>query len=110
MPFDADFAAAGLAQLLETLGEDIVYRPVDGTARTIRALVDRQDRQDGAYGRTPVTQITVLDDDSDGIAAADLDTARDMVDVAAISGADADSRAITRIVDQRPGVLVLEVR
>lgn len=60
MGFRSDFTACGLPELIEYIGEEVVFTPRNGTARTINAIVDLKPagRKDGA-GRMTVPKLTV---------------------------------------------------
>ena len=100
--------------------ETVIYRPAGGVARNVVALVDRDPPgplagMAAAIGKqvriTVVNQATNADDDDyGGIAATEIDTGGDKVDVAPRLGETAETRPIKRIAMQDEGMLTIEVR
>lgn len=111
-----DMAADALATFLnvDEWAEYIVYRPVDGRPRQIKAIVDRHppESPDGAGGIvTPFAIIDVADDQIQGIAASLLDRGGDLVDIPLRDGStDFDTRPINRLLMASNGMLKLEIR
>jgi len=92
------------------LTEQVTYRPVVGDARVIDALVDRDGRDDAMNAATPAMRVTVLDDETDGITAVEIDTGGDRIDVAERIGGAATSRHIQRIAEQDGEFVTVEVK
>ena len=67
------------------LAEEIVYKPHDGTPRTVRAFVERRgpEPRDGIRTRTTaVVVVTVANDPERGISSAEIDLNADRIIVA----------------------------
>lgn len=99
--------------ILPDLGEPVVYRPASGAPRTIHALVERLPPEDYADVEVPgpVVRITVANHHIYGISSAELDTGRDVVDVAVRAGERPVARPIAGLVGPHArGALTLEVR
>ncbi len=91
--------------------ERLVYRPRTGRARPIQATVTRGSPAPMiGTARAPRFAILVLNDASDGIAAAALDVGADRIDVAETIGGEAMPRGIQKIAKQSPDWLVLEAQ
>lgn len=100
--FDADDA--------ETPSEEIVYRPNGGDARTIRAIVTREIPREIGNARSPLVRLTVQNDATDGITAAEIDDGADQIDVATKPGGTATTRNIYRVVSSNTAFVTLEVK
>lgn len=97
MTFDTDFAAAFRDDLLGQFGEEIVYKPNGGLARTITAIVNRNPPAilTGAQaGVTPRLTITVENHATRGIALDEYDTGKDLVEIAVRPGKDPEELTI----------------
>lgn len=92
--------------------EPVVYRPAGGEARTIAALVDRGGRDaDGATrAAAPGMTAIVLNDAADGIAATEINTGGDRIDLAERVGGIAVRRQIRRIAEQDPDLVRIDVQ
>ncbi len=100
--------------------ETLVYRPSEGSARNIKALVDRdlpETPPEPLRAMAPSIMVTVLnqatdsDDDSyGGISATEIDTGRDRIVVAVRAGQTAVERGFGGLSEQDGGMLRLEVR
>jgi len=101
------------AEAIEYAGESVSYVPAGGDARSIRAVVNRTDAAGlGVAGEAVSPQITVavLNDETDGISSDEVDTGGDKITLALRLGETAQSRRITRIVQQDAATLIVEVR
>jgi hypothetical protein len=104
--FQTDFAEAGLADLLEYSGEDVIYTPppsltpgVAPVPRTIRARVKRgpiQTRTETGKTQVGRMEITVANDADSGIAAADQPWLGGTITVAYVPGLAAAAFPIHR--------------
>ena len=92
--------------------EDVQYRPYRGRVRTVAAIIERMGPEGYASGSAGRFQVTVLDDEIDGIAADQIDLSGDRIDVPEKRGdTTLVSRRIHAVVDQDdPDFLVMEVR
>lgn len=112
MPLDL---SADAAKFMLDFAEDIVYRPLNGRPRTIKAVVNRDVHRpmDGAGGGRPINAmtITVANDRITGIASDEIDTGGDRIDVAVRVGGRPETRPIASdILNQDAGMLELGVR
>lgn len=108
-----DMAAPFLEDRVGLDPETVVYRPADGDPpREITAVVDRQPPAviaEARGARAPRWRMWVQNDPDLGIAADELDTGGDQIDVSErISGA-AETRVILRLISQDNGMLCVEV-
>jgi len=82
--------------------------------RAITAIVERNNyiaKLSGApYGTSPVLEVTVVNDSDDGISSDEIDTGRDIIELAVRLGETAQRRRITKILWMDEGMLGLEVR
>lgn len=111
--FDRLFAAGARSAHKSQFGETVVYwkRGASG-GRTIMAGVDRTHpkvMQEAAL-ITQYAEITVDDDDETGISASELDTGGDEIEYSERVGKTATRRPITKLLKQRGGRMLLEVR
>jgi len=100
--------------------ETLVYRPDGGTARNVKALVDRETpapTAEAPRAMAPeihvalVNQATSSDDDTyGGISAGEIDTGKDRIVIALRAGATAVERGLGPLVEQDGGMIRLEVR
>jgi hypothetical protein len=110
-----DYMAADMAIVTGTddHGETVTYRPYGGTARSITAIVERDDETDvdvASNVTAPLITITVANSATAGISATEIKVGADQIDVADRPGKTATSRVILRIIEQDKQALVLEVR
>jgi hypothetical protein len=114
-PDPTDALAVDAASFLADFGETVIYRPaaVGAATRTIVAVVNRPEPQPSgpvnAWEGMAIT-ITVANNATTGISAAELDSGRDKIDVALRVGGTVAARPIVGIVSQDSGMLTLEVR
>jgi hypothetical protein len=103
---------------LDAWGEQMIYTPAVGDARTITAIVDRNVRTRTVVGTSaPQCEVmvanratSITDDGYGGISSAALDRGGDKLTFApVIGGADRDW-TINKIIAQDGGMLTLEVR
>lgn len=98
----------------DEFAESIVYRPFNGTPRTISALVTRNppaDLNGVPYAQgTFVMIVEVANSETTGIALSELNTGKDFADIAEKYGGTAKQRTIVKLVDQDSAMLALEVR
>jgi len=100
--------------------ETVIYRPADGDARNVIALVDREapgplPGAGAAVGQqltiTVINQATNADDDDyGGITSDEIDTGGDKVDVAPRVGETRKTRMVKRIAAQDEGMMTVELR
>lgn len=109
MPIFDEFQT-DMADTIQEVGEDIVYKPYGGSPRTIRAFVERGIAD--VSGLTPgsVAIVYVLNDRTTGIPSAQLDRGRDKVSVSHRHGGTAQDRTIGEILQQNPAFMQLELR
>lgn len=107
-------ARRDMRALLAATGETAVYRPTDGAARTVTAVVHRAPPTAGAPLRQPQAELeieVVNDDEADseyglaGIAAASW-RRTDVIEVPVVAGGDAQLLRLARIVHQSAGAVV----
>lgn len=112
--FDTLFQSMAVPVLRGSTGETVVYRPVGGAARTITAIqVDRNpiaviDGIPQALGTHFV--VTVENDVTRGILATEFNDGGDEMDVAPRPGAARVTKTITKKIEDKGGMLTLEVR
>ena len=96
----------------ERLGrtETLTYTPRGGSARSIEGLVERPGNEDTMHAASPALRVTVLSDDTDGIATDEVDTGGDTLSVAERVGEAAATRQITAVESQDEDWLTVEVR
>ena len=113
--------ASDAEMFLAEWGDEIIYRPAGGTARTILAVIDRNppagisESPSGGIGKSITIDVanratSVDDDEYGGISSDEVDTGGDKVDVALRIGLTAQSRMISRVLSQDAGMMQLEVR
>ena len=94
--------------------EVVVYRPKGGKPRSIRAQVDRQPFDAAAGGgnfNSAVFTVSVKNDATTGVYLAELNRDNDTLEMPERTSDRKDSIfKITRLIDQDPGMLTLEVR
>lgn len=93
--------------------EDIKYYPKGGGVREIRAIVDRQGVAalgDAPHGKSHLLNITVKNDDTEGISSSEVDTGGDEVELQVRLSESVKRRRITKVISQDPGMMQLEVR
>jgi hypothetical protein len=89
------------------MNETVIY---NGT-RSISALVDREPPSDYGNALSPSILISVLNDDTDGISSAEIDTGSDTITIEERPGnGNAVARSISAIIEDDPIGLVLEIR
>lgn len=106
--------------ILDEWGEDVVYTPRGGTARTIVAVVERSrpDAIPGASaGMSPSLVIRAMnratakaDDGYGGVLASAVDKGGDTVALAVVQGGTAQTRRIAAVVSQDEAMIGLELR
>lgn len=91
--------------------EWVIYRPLNGIPRSVKAIVDRSPPESmSPHGLAPRMTVMVANDPSDGISSREIDTGGDMIDVADRVGCDATSRPIAQITSHDEGFITVEVR
>lgn len=109
---DFDTALASDASIfLDAFGEDIVYLPIGGGSRSIRAVVTRERPAQFTTSRakTPKLIIHVANNSTIGISSTEIDKGGDQVTVAVRLGETAQNKRITKIIGQDAGMLKLEI-
>ena len=88
--------------LLAEFGEYATYTPAGGSARQIRAIVDRAERavSGAGHGMGPRITVQVENHAGRGIALTEIDCGRDTVSVAVRRGETAQARALSKITNQ----------
>lgn len=111
--FDTRFAARSFPRLLARHGESIVYRPKNGRARTITAIVQRdapaQAVEHNLINKDVMT-VEVLADEVDGIGLRELNTNGDTIEFPKRKSGESSTLSIAKLVNQEGGILTLEVR
>lgn len=103
--------AADAAVFFDDLAEPAVYRPRGHPPRIVNVVVDRQE----AASQSPLglvaarMLVAVRNHPTEGIPLDTLDLAGDTIDLPVRDGTDPSPRAITGIVSQDAGILILEV-
>jgi hypothetical protein len=114
MSAQSDIKAMILAAILtddaQSVAESVTYTPASGTARTIAALVLR--RQPAPYGNSisPVLQVSVANDGTEGISSASINAGSDTITVAERPGGTPAARNIGRIITSNAAYMTLELR
>lgn len=97
----------------DDFAESVVYYKRNGLSRTINVVVMREafaiNPEDGDT-ITPVFEIQVANDPTNGIASDELNIGGDMISFAVRVGRHAERRSITRLIQHDEGMLVLECR
>lgn len=115
MTLQATIAADALTVFTSTddFAEVVTYKPRGGTARSINAVVLREQitvlAEDGDTV-APVWQVHVANDSTYGISSAELNLGGDKITLPPRDGKDAEDRSITQLMIQDVGMLVLECR
>ena len=111
--FDAHFAAAGFAMLLDNFGESITYLPFSGGARSIIAIIEREPPAilDAAGNAVlPTATIRVYNSCRSGISSKELDTGKDEIEMILKVGDALPKRmSIMQMTSQDSGVTSLAV-
>ena len=94
--------------LADGLGEDALYLPAGGAARSIRVAVDRQAETSNAEPRGDLCPIVVTAMNSSvyGLAGAEV---QDRLRLAKVKGGEHVALRIQRVRDENPGWIELEV-
>jgi len=101
----------GGAVMMSKFGESVTYTPLNGSARVITAVVDREPPAPaGSPVSEPRIEVTVYNDATTGISTAELNTGGDMLTAAWRIGGDEQARRIVGVVQQDSGMVTLEVR
>ena len=82
------------------LTETVVYHPYDGKARSIDALVNRDQMMDALNTQMVEVHVTVMNDQIYGIVPHLMDRGADQLEVAERHGGDLETREIQRIISQ----------
>lgn len=107
-----DFSGDTLAMLADS-GESVTYTPLGGTARTITAIIDRQEVStiNGSEPqRQMVITVVVANDATLGIASSAINLGGDTITLPVRYGNTATQRRIARIIDHDQGALTLELQ
>lgn len=99
----------------DEFAESVTYKPRGSvTTRPIRAVVEREQlatvNEDGGETVAPMFIVHVANDSTLGISSDELDTGGDKISLPVRDGMTASYRAITRLISQDNGMLVLECR
>jgi hypothetical protein len=110
--FHSEMQDGGAPMLVDYIGEAVTYNPAS-TARAINAIVHRNPIE--ALPETPdlvgiAFVVKVIDDDTLGISAAELNKGSDTISVAVREGGTPETRQITRLIESGGGMLTLGVR
>ena len=98
-------------EFLTAFGETITYNPSGGGSRSILAIIDQlEPGQLTNNSNAQMTTISVANNSTSGISAAEIDTGGDKVTLAIRRGETAMQRRITSIISQDAGMMTLEVR
>ena len=93
--FDTAFKAAAVPCLFGQFGESLTYRPAGGGTRSITGMVTRDDRQAvpglPQTATKPTQTVVVYNDSTTGIAATEINTGGDSIDVPVRFGVTATS-------------------
>ena len=89
--------------------ETVIYRPESGRPRRIDAVVFRTGRVEENGGWVQTMRVKVLLDEQLGIAARQLDSGADQLDVADRVGGEAVTRRVGRIAGQDVDWITIEV-
>lgn len=111
--FDTRFKARAFPRLLEQFGEAVVYRPKNGPARTIQAIVNRDppvQAQEFTTATADQFVVEVLADEINGIGIREINTGGDQVDIAKRKGLTPVTMSVQKLLSQDGGVVQIEVR
>ncbi len=113
MTFDDDFAELAWPDLCEQFGETIIYKPYGDLAREITAIVNRVPPTSipgvGGGFVVPKLTITVENHATRGISSAEIDTGKDLVEIAVRAGQTARELKIGNPLNDDGGALVIPV-
>jgi len=108
--FDDLFKTSGFPMLIEQFGESILYVPLRGEKRPIKAIVDRNPPAPiGLDGSVVLPEITVSVFNSryTGISSLEINTGGDRIEVSRRQGKQAVSLKIEVLADDSGGVCVI---
>jgi hypothetical protein len=120
--FDSNFAAAQAKVLLDQHGETVIYTPLGGSPRNVKAIVNRNPPEplpgvpntQGKFILVTVIEteplLAISDDGYGGIESATVNTGGDTITVADRMHATATARPVKKVVSQAGGMMTLEVR
>jgi len=111
--FDQQFAAVGFSQLLSQFGERVTYHPFGGVARSIDAIVERQQIQvlpEDGDNNTPVFLVQVYNASPNGIKSDELNIGGDAIEFPVRIGEQPSLRRVVRLLSHHGGVVNLECR
>ena len=86
--------------------EDVIYKPVGGGTREIKAIIDYEQLDDMAGGMTPRILIDVRNDATYGISTNEVDPGVDKVSLPTEYGGTDKDRLINGIVSQDKGRVI----
>ena len=104
---------SALDDILDELGESVTYKPAGGGTRDIVAIVIRESAVDMPgmdYISSPMIQVIVKNDSTEGITASEIDTGGDVISLAIRQGEAAQDRRINTISANDAISLTLEVQ
>jgi hypothetical protein len=109
----SDFETDSAGCVIDLLGaETVTYYPTGGEARTISAIVDREEAASlpgSTHGTAPGAEISVLNNATTGISTSELNKTLDKISYPVRIGETAQARKIVAIVSQDAGMLTLRV-
>jgi len=105
-----NFAAAALPSLLYEAGESVIYTPTGGgSARTITALIERQEAEVSATGRgtqVPI-RVQVANDSTSGITTNEVVVNGDTLTLAVRPGETAQALLISAVLETTAAMLTV---
>ena len=107
--FASQFRRSGAPSLAHQFGEDCIYRPINGTPRTVKVIIERL--EEFVEGRL-VRRINckAVDDATIGISRSEINDGRDEIDISLVAGETASRRQITLMDDDSNGMVRFRVR
>ena len=106
-------AVAAVDDFLNVFGETIIYYPIAGSSREIKAIIERKEIEDidgFSDVNSPLAVMKVANDSTKGIASFEIDRGGDEIKYSYMLGKTAQRRRITRVLSIDYAWLKLEVR
>ena len=110
--FESDLAD-NADEYLTAFGEIVYYLPNGGGSREILGIIDYEgvSALGGApFGTGPTINVTVKNDDTDGISTSEIDVGKDLITISTRIGKATENRRLVSIISEDAGMVTLEVR
>jgi len=110
--FESDLAD-NADELLTAFGETVYYLPNGGGSREILGIIDYEGvsaLSGTPFGTGPAINVTVKNDDTDGISTSEIDIGKDLITISTRIGKATENRRLVSIISEDAGMVTLEVR